>query len=192
MQMGFALSDKISLLSTLVWLSPKSKNELHITETNYPLSGTAPYAPTSETECIDEESYADFMLRYYLLSFASQQVDSVSWHQLFARGYGLIDNIYGIRYTPAFSTYKFMFKNLKNAQFLRLDIERNYYILQCLINENLLQIHWTLKPTTLKNEDYFKVYSRDGELIEDEVLNIASSPIYIFIVKSVPKHINCL
>ena len=154
-QMGFSLSDKIAFLSTLVWLSPKSKHELHITETNYPLSGTAPYAPTSEYECIDEQSYADFMLRYHLLSFASQQVDSLSWHQLIARGYGLVDNIDGINKYPAFNTYKFMVKNLKNAQFLRLDIKRDYYILQCLIDERLLQIHWSLKPTTLDNEDFF-------------------------------------
>ena len=192
MQMGFALSDKIALLSTMVWMSPKSQHELHITETNYPLSGTAPYAPTSEYECIDEQSYADFMLRYHLLAFASQQVDSLSWHQLIAKGYGLVDNIDGITYRPAFQTYKYMLQQLQSAQFLRLDIKRDYYILQCLVNDRLLQIHWSLKPTTLKNEDFFEVYSRDGELIEDEILDIASSPIYIYITQSVPKKVNCL
>ncbi|MEK6658517.1 MAG: glycosyl hydrolase, partial [Campylobacterota bacterium] len=87
MQMGFALQDKIALLSTMVWLSPKSVYELHITETNWPISGTAPYAPTSEQECVSEKFYADYMLRYYLFAFASQQVNSVSWHQLIATGY---------------------------------------------------------------------------------------------------------
>ncbi|MCD6174064.1 MAG: glycosyl hydrolase [Sulfurimonas sp.] len=192
MQMGFALSDKIALLSTMVWLSRKTEHELHITETNYPLSGTAPYAPTSEHECIDEESYADFMLRYHLLAFASQQIDSLSWHQLIARGYGLIDNIDGITYRPAFKTYKYMTKTLKNAQFLRLDIKRDYYILQCLVDEQLIQIHWSLKPTTLKNEDFFNVYSRDGEHINNETLDIGSSPIYIYITKAVPKKVNCI
>ena len=192
MQMGFALSDKIALLSTMVWMSPKSKHALHITETNWPLSGTAPYAPTSEYECIDEESYANFMLRYHLLTFASQQVDSLSWHQLIARGYGLIDNIDSIRYRPAFQTYKYMLQTLQNAQFLRMDIKRDYYILQCLVHEQLVQIHWSLKPTTLKNEDFFDVYSRDGEVITDEVLDIASSPIYMFIKKAVPQKVNCL
>ena len=192
MQMGFALSDKIAYLSTMIWLSPKAEHELHITETNYPLSGTAPYAPTSEHECIDEQSYADFMLRYHFLAFASQQVDSLSWHQLIAKGYGLVNNIDGISYYPAFHTYKFMIKNLHNAQFLRLDIERDYYILQCLVNDQLLQIHWTLKAKTLKNEDFFECYSRDGELIDDEILHIGSSPIYIYITKAVPQQINCL
>ncbi len=184
-QMGFTLSDKIAWLSTMVWLSPKTGQELHITETNWPITATAPYAPTSEHECISEELYANYMLRYYLLSFASQQVDSVSWHQLIAPGYGLVDNRDGIKKRGAFDTYKFMLKNLKEAQFLRLDIKRDYYILQCLVENKLLQIHWTLKPTTLKNEDFFRVYSKDGELIKDKTLSIGSSPLYIYIKDAV-------
>jgi len=180
-QMGFNLSDKIALLSTMVWLSPKTKNVLHITETNWPISGTAPYAPTSEKECVNEELYADYMLRYYLLAFASQQVDSLSWHQLIAPGYGLIDNRETIKKRSAFHTYKTMLKHLKNAQFLRMDIKRSYYILQCLTENKLLQIHWSLKPTKLKNEDYFEVFSRDGKSIKEDILKVNSSPLYIYI-----------
>jgi hypothetical protein len=185
LQMGFDLADKIALLSTMVWLSPKSAHTLYITETNWPISGTAPYAPTSEHECISEELYADYMLRYHLFAFASQQVQSVSWHQLIAPGYGLIDNREGIIKRNAFETYKYMVKNLKNAQFLRLDIERGYYIFQCLVDEKLLQIHWSLKPTTLQNEEHFEAYSSSGILIEDKTLNIGSSPLYIHIKDAV-------
>lgn len=184
-QIGFNLSDKIAWLSTMVWLSPKVGQELHITETNWPLSNTAPYAPTSEHECISEELYADYMLRYYLLAFASQQIESVSWHQLIAPGYGLIDNRNGIVKRGAFDTYKFMLKNLNKAQFLRLDIKRDYYILQSLVENRLLQIHWSLKPTSLKNEDFFTVYSKDGKLIKDKTLSIGSSPLYIYIKDAV-------
>jgi hypothetical protein len=74
-----------------------------------------------------------------------------------------------------------MLQILKQAQFLRMDIKRNYYILQCLVDERLLQIHWSLHETTLKNEDFFIVYSKEGKLIEDEILDIGSSPLYIFI-----------
>jgi len=119
-------------------------------------------------------------------------VDTLSWHQLIARGYGLVDNIDGIRYRPAFQTYKYMLQNLQNAQFLRMDIKRGYYILQCLVDDQLVQIHWSLKETTLKNEDFFDVYSRDGEVITDQTLDISSSPIYIFIKKAVPQKVNCL
>ena len=184
-QIGFTLSDKIAWLSTMVWLSPKSKHSLHITETNWPITGTAPYAPTSEHECVSEELYADFMLRYHLLSFASQQVNTLSWHQLIAAGYGLVDNRDGIKKRLAFDVYKFMIQTLKHAQFLRLDIKRDYYILQCLVDNRLLQIHWTLKPTTLKNEEFFEVYSMNGELIKDETLEIGSSPLYIYIKDAV-------
>ena len=191
-QLGFSLSDKIALLSTMVWLSFKTENRLHITETNWPLSGTAPYAPTSEKECVDEASYADFMLRYYLLAFASQQIDSVSWHQLIAAGYGLVDNRKSLRKRPAFYTFKFMLAALHSAQFLRLDIKRGYYILQCFVDEKLLQIHWSLHETKIKNEDFFEVYSKSGEKVEEESLTIGSSPLYIYITKEAPKKVNCL
>lgn len=180
-QLGFNLSDKIALLSAMVWLSPKSAHELHITETNWPISNTAPYAPTSEHECVSEELYGDFMLRYHLLAFASMQVNSVSWHQLIAPGYGLIDNRNGMKKRTAFTTYKFMVSSLKYAEFLRLDIKRGYYTLGCLVDDTLLQIHWSLKPTILKNESYFEVFSKNGEKIEDEILSIGSSPLYIYI-----------
>jgi len=190
MQLGFTLSDKIAWLSTLVWLSPKVGQELHITEVNWPITRTAPYAPTSEYECIDAEIYGNFMLRYYLLTFASQQVDSVSWHQLIAPGYGLVDNREGIQKRSAFYTFKYMSQTLKHAQFLRLDIKRDYYILQCLIDERLLQIHWSIKETTLKNEDFFEVFDKNGEIIKKDILTIASSPLYIYITKEVGKKIN--
>lgn len=180
-QMGFTLSDKIAWLSTIVWLSPKSKQDLHITQTNYSIKGTKPFSVANEDKCVSEEIYADYMLRYYLLSFASQQVNSVSWHQLIASGYGLVDNSKTIKKRSAFSTYQFMIKNLKNAQFLRMDITRGYYILQCLVNNSLLQIHWSIEPTTLINEDYFEVFSRDAKPIKDEIIDIGSSPVYIYI-----------
>ena len=189
-QLGFSLTDKIALLSTMVWLSPKTKQKLYITETNWPISATAPYAPTSEHECVSEELYSDYMLRYYLLAFASQQVDSVSWHQLIAPGYGLIDNREGIIKRNAFYVFKYMFQTLKNAQFLRLDIKRGYYILQFIIDEKLLQVHWSLRETTLKNEEFFEVYSKTGKEVNDEILEIGSAPLYIFITKEVGQKVN--
>ena len=185
-QLGFALSDKIAWLSTMVWLSPKTANKIHITEVNWPLQGTAPFAPTSEKECVSEQEYANYMLRYYLLAFASQQIDSVSWHQLIAPGYGLVDNRDGIitKYI-AFETFKYMLQILKHAQFLRLDIKRNYYILQCLVNDKLLQIHWSLIDTTLQNEEFFNVYDRDGKPLTTKTLEITGKPTYIYIKDAV-------
>ena len=184
-QLGFALSDKIAWLSTMVWLSPKTANKIHITEVNWPLKGTAPFAPTSEKECVSEEEYANYMLRYYLLAFASQQIDSVSWHQLIAPGYGLIDNRDGIKKHIAFDTFKYMLQTLEHAQFLRLDIKRDYYILQCLVDDKLLQVHWSLIDTDLQNEDFFTVYDRDGKPLTSKTLEITEKPTYIYIKDAV-------
>jgi len=191
-QLGFSLIDKIALLSTMVWLSPKSKQKLHITETNWPLSNTAPYAPTSEHECVSEKEYTNYMLRYYFLAFASQQVDSVSWHQLIASGYGLVDAREELRKREAFQAYKFMLQTFQKAQFLRLDIKRGYYILQILVDEQLIQIHWSLQSSTLKNENYFQAFDKLGHKLEDEFITIDGAPVYLFITQAAPKHINCI
>ena len=83
-----------------------------------------------------------------------------------------------------------MLKTLKNAQFLRLDIKRDYYIMQCWVDEQLVQIHWSLKATTLKKEEYFEVFDKNGNTIEDETINIGDSPIYLFVTKEVGKKVN--
>ncbi len=111
-QMGiFDTKNKINMLYALVKLSPKSTNTLYITEVNWPLSHTAPYAPTSELECVSEEAYARFMREYLSIVKKSGKVDRVYWHQLIAPGYGLVDNREGtIRKTVAFEDYKEILK----------------------------------------------------------------------------------
>jgi hypothetical protein len=111
-QMGiFDTKNKINMLYALVRLSPKTGNDIYITEVNWPLSGTAPYAPTSELECVSEEKYAEYMLSYHAIALQSQKIRRVYWHQLIAPGYGLVDNREGIiRKMPAFYAYKKMLK----------------------------------------------------------------------------------
>jgi len=180
-QLGFNTSDKIALLSSMVWICAKSKHKLHITETNWPISATAPYAPTSEYECVSEEFYKDYMLRYHFLAFASQQVDSLSWHQLIAPGYGLVDNRDGITKRSAYKAYKVMLSYLQEAKFLRLDIKRGHYLLQCMYRAQLLQIHWAMHQFSLQREEYFEVFDCYGAKISTKELQIGSSPLYITI-----------
>ena len=112
-QMGiFDLKNKINFLYSLVNLSPKTTSEIYITETNWPLSNTAPYAPTSEHECVNEEIYTKYMLEYFDIARKSGKISKVFWHQLIAPGYGLVDNRDGtIRKTDAFYKFKDMIKN---------------------------------------------------------------------------------
>ena len=149
-QMGFNLMGKINLLSSLISLSPKTSNELIITETNWPIKNTAPYAPTSEHECVSEEDYSDYMVRYHLLAFASQRVSSVYWHQLIAPGYGLIDNREGIlRKRSAFEAYKVMLSHLSDAQFIDFNYRSDEYNLICSTPRGELHITWTLNSSPI-------------------------------------------
>lgn len=149
-QMGFNLMGKINLLSSLISLSPKTSNELVITETNWPIKYTAPYAPTSEHECVSEEDYAAFMVRYHLLAFASQKVSCVYWHQLIAPGYGLIDNREGIiRKRSAFEAYRVMLSHLGDAQFLRYSNRRGEHQLICSTPRGELHITWTIASSPI-------------------------------------------
>ncbi|MDQ7086194.1 MAG: hypothetical protein Q9M36_15365 [Sulfurovum sp.] len=112
-QMGiFDTKNKINMLYALVRLSPKTSNSIYITEVNWPLAHTAPYAPTSELECVEEDMYAKYMLEYHTIAKESKKIQRVYWHQLIASGYGLVDDRDDkIRKTEAFYTYKRMIKD---------------------------------------------------------------------------------
>ncbi|WVN42049.1 hypothetical protein AOB54_01325 [beta proteobacterium MWH-UniP1] len=113
-QYGFFDTDrKMRLLSSLSVLSKKVKTKgAYITEVNWPLKGTAPYAPTSETECVSQEQYQRYMLNYLRIAQQSGVVARVYWHQLVAPGYGLVDHRGGnIKTLDAFYRLKEMLAN---------------------------------------------------------------------------------
>jgi len=180
-QMGFDLIRKINFLASMAVLSSKSSSILYLTETNWPLTRTAPYAPTSEFECIDEKEYADFMVRYYLLSFATQKVDAVFWHQLIAPGYGLIDNRDGIRKRSAFLAFKTMLTHLKDTRFINFFVSDNFYTLTCENHYGHFDVLWSPHHTKMIEHNYVKIVAQDGsKLQEREPISISSSVIYAY------------
>ena len=106
-QYGFNFKNKINLLASMVHLSAKTNNDIYITEANWPLENTAPYAPTSEKECVSESDYSQHMQDYIKIAKDTNRVSKLYWHQLVAPGYGLVDNRNGVvRKTPAFYKFK--------------------------------------------------------------------------------------
>lgn len=113
----FDLKNKVEFLDTIVKSSNQCDNSIYITETNWPLKNTAPYAPTSEKECVSEEEYAVFLLEYFDIVAKTKKVEKVFWHQLISAGYGLVDNRDGkLRKTKAFYEFKKMIENSKNEK----------------------------------------------------------------------------
>ncbi len=109
-QYGFNTRLKIALLYSMARMSRLVRNpNAYITEVNWPLSGTAPYAPTSETECVSPTEYARYMRSYLETAWKSGKVARVYWHQLVAPGYGLVDNREGeLKKYPAFDVLQSM------------------------------------------------------------------------------------
>ena len=108
----FDTKNKIKMLYAMVRLSPQTNHDIYITEVNWPLLNTAPYAPTSELECVSEEKYSQYMNEYHDIAKESKKIQRVYWHQLIAAGYGLVDDREGkLRKTPAFEHYKRMIKH---------------------------------------------------------------------------------
>jgi len=107
-QMGFFdTKNKISMLYSLTRLSTKTENKIYITEVNWPISNTAPYAPTSELECVSEDLYNDYILDYLNIAKESKKIKRVYIHQLIAKGYGLVDDSNNeIRKMKAFYSFK--------------------------------------------------------------------------------------
>ncbi len=192
-QMGFSLFDKIKLQRAMMMLSSQVGKKFYITETNWPISHTAPFAPTSEHECVSEEDYAIFMLRYYLLAFASQQVDTVFWHQLIAPGYGLVDSREGLRKRLAYQVFKTMVEQLYNAEFhsygvyderdgtyISYGVFEDRHMLTCKNNWGNLSILWSEHEHTIHFAKPHVVFCFDGTRKICSQVRVNKKPIYIY------------
>lgn len=187
-QMGLDLTKKLHLMQAMLRLSPKSSNEIVITETNWPITNTAPFAPTSEEDCVDLESHADFLVRYYLLALASGVVKNVYWHQLIAPGYGLIDNRSEnlVKY-PAYKAFKTMISLLQGANFISIKKNKDVYTVLFESHSTSKQLTKTevIWSTTDNNHpmqvdlNAKKLITRDGVESTEENVMISGSPIYL-------------
>lgn len=182
-QMGiFDTTKKIDFLYSLSKLSIRSSSDILITEVNWPISNTAPYAPTSEKECIDEDTYTNYMLRYYFLALGSKKVQTVYWHQLIASGYGLVDARGNLRKRTAFEAYKFMIKMLKGATVENFTNSKDLYVLTCKNKKGKFDIIWSSCERKIELEDAGLVYDRFGKELKNDI-KISEEPIYAFIKK---------
>jgi hypothetical protein len=91
-QFGWSAVKKLALLKAAVDVSARAGRDVWITEVNWPLSGADPYSPASGRPNVTEEEQANYLIRYYVLLLASGLVERITWWQLAAPGYGLVDN----------------------------------------------------------------------------------------------------
>jgi hypothetical protein len=87
-QLGFDSVAKATLLRAIAETGRNSGSECWVTEVNWPLR-EGPHAPAGRDVAVDEETQANFLVRYYLELLTSGMIARVYWWQLVARGYGL-------------------------------------------------------------------------------------------------------
>ncbi len=191
-QMGLDLSNKLKLLHAMLRLSPKTGNDIVITETNWPITQTAPYAPTSENDCVSLDDHANFLVRYYLLAISSGVVKQVYWHQLIAPGYGLMDNRGDklVKY-PAYYAFRFMMSMLQSADYKAISKDGDIYQVSFFKDKQSIDVFWSLSAASLEqvintycktNYSNKKVFSKEGnklELAADDDIILKGSPIYV-------------
>jgi tRNA A-37 threonylcarbamoyl transferase component Bud32 len=88
-QLGFDTVDKVLLLKAIADTGANTSGRSWITEVNWPL-WEGPHSPAGKTVSVDEESYANYLVRYDIMALATGAVERVYWWRLIARGYGLI------------------------------------------------------------------------------------------------------
>ena len=118
-QLGFDSVGKTVLLQAIADTSPHCDGRSWITEVNWPL-WEGPHSPAGKSVSVDEESQADYLARFYLMTLATGCVERVFWWQLIARGYGLVapDDDGGLRRRPAFRTLATLERQLADSRFL--------------------------------------------------------------------------
>ncbi|MFA7571638.1 MAG: hypothetical protein WCY75_10415 [Sulfurimonadaceae bacterium] len=176
---SYDTSKKIDLLYAIASLSKRSSNKLIISEVNWPLSNTKPYAPTSEQECVSLETYACYMLRYYLLALGTKKVETIFWHQLIAPGYGLIDNRDGIKKREAFNVYKTMIAFLQGCEVLRFSHSKELYVLTCKKENRKFDVIWVNGEHRVELTNFHEVYDMYGVQLLKEI-QISKKPIYAY------------
>lgn len=119
-QSGWSTSRKLALLKAITDRCSRRPAPLWITEFNWPVRGTGKYSPVGEDLTVTEEEQASFLVRYYIFCLASGFVDRITYWQLVAPGYGLIDSREEPwRKRPGFYAYQTMAAQLMGAEFIK-------------------------------------------------------------------------
>jgi len=117
-QLGFDTVDKVVLLKAIAETARHCGPESWITEVNWPL-WEGPHSPAGKSVSVDEETQADYLVRFYVLTLTTGLVERVFWWQMVARGYGLVepprDGAGTFRCRPSFRAFRHLLVRLDGA-----------------------------------------------------------------------------
>lgn len=187
----FSTLEKSALLKALAQWSDRCADKIIVSEVNWPVKHTGIWSPIGcpyetpkwrrEQPGENDDDYANYMLRYYLITLCSGHVEQVFWWRLSAHGYGLVDDRDNFTPRPAFHALVQLLKLIGNATFTRkLTTPNNIYALEFDADDKKIVVAWTSDNTTTKipsSIDYEKILDRNGKPLT--TATISAAPIYL-------------
>lgn len=187
----FSTLEKSALLKALAQWSDRCTDKIIVSEVNWPVKHTGIWSPIGcpyetpkwrrEQPGESDDDYANYMLRYYLITLCSGHVDQVFWWRLSAHGYGLVDDLNNFTPRPAFYALVQLLKTIGNATFMRkLKTESAVYALEFDSVEGKITVVWTSdnsRRAIPANMNYKKIIDRNGK--ELTTATLSGAPIYL-------------
>lgn len=187
----FSTLEKCALLKALAQSSDRCEDRVIISEVNWPIKYTGIWSPIGcpyttphwrRTEPGEtEEDYANYMLRYLVISLCSGHVQQVFWWRLSAHGYGLVDDLDNFRVRPAFTALAFFLQLLGNATFIRKhNHTEGVYAFEFETPEHKIIMAWSHNATStvLPDNTYTKAVDSKGNALLNPQLS--GAPVYLF------------
>jgi hypothetical protein len=125
----FSTLEKCALAKAIARNSNRCEDRFVVSEVNWPIAGTGVYSPVGSPyvspgprfndPSVSEDEYADYMIRYLLITICSGMVERVYWWRLVAHGFGLVDDIDPAQWRerPAFKMLKIFLQWVTNSTF---------------------------------------------------------------------------
>lgn len=181
-QINFDLVKKILLIKCIAALSPKVGKRLVISETNWVIEHTEPYAPALDDVWVSEDAQASYLCRYYLLAMSTGGVETIYWHQLFSPGYGLIDNRDGnITLRKSYFYFKTLIRFFAEVSIQSIEVKGDFYCVNAR-NKNAKQVSalWMRKGLVTRDLPAgYRAYDALGVALSGPKIEVNESVVYL-------------
>jgi len=188
-QLGFDTVDKAMQLRALADTGRSSSGRAWVTEFNWPL-WEGPHSPAGREVSVDEETQANYLVRYCLLVLGTGLVERVYWWQLVAKGYGLsfLDDDGSLQLRPSFQALATLQDQLAGSSFLgplEADLPVRLYRFQTDAGDEVV-VGWSTAgdvQATLPRPAS-KVVGRDGVQLEaptGQTVEVGPAPRYFWL-----------
>ncbi len=184
-QMGLDALGKVTLLKAICDTARNGSPRSWITEVNWPL-WEGPHSPAGRSVSVDEDTQANYLVRYYVPALASGMVERIYWWRLAARGYGLstFEPDGTLRLRPSYFALKTLSLQLEGATSLGpIDSPPDTYIFRFETKDGDRLVAWALESgvtVELPSQPQAAV-DRDGLVLKTPAsasVLLGPSPIY--------------